>query len=600
MKSTSRIDKIGIHHVNGAVLRCPLLEPFLNDNDKTPLWDGSIFVYFDTDGSKKHINGKVPVQVKTRSYKYAFKDEINYNIGVSELKKYNRDGGIVYIVVYLSPDEKSYRIYYKILLPYDIVKLVKWKRDSDSVAIHFRSLPNNECDIAHIFQSFLQEQPRQHYIADSGFHTLEELVKSGLTIRSISFSIPNYGYEGSDPHLLLSRSDVYINAEVNGGLKLPIDKIEHPQISMKMEASIKVKDREFYSSYSIEYNEGVRTLQIGNSTKLSSPEILPGTISFNSKGNLAQRIHDIDFIVSAVTAKSFSIDDCEMIFSNIDEKQIHEYRKILDYLKMIHRMLEALDVRAELEMDVVSEVDNKNMYNFINAVIYGAHLSFPIDKNKPCIVTYELANLKIIIWAEPDNEGFFSIQPMSKASPIKIIDNGSERLVSPYILLDKEHYIMDSNLNYDNIYSTLTSFDSSKEYNGHVNRTALEMLLAYDKNKNQSLLLLADNLFSWLCDQENGSDAIYSLNKLQSKKRQRDLTQEEYLELERIKNLDDLVLSFGSCILLGNEAEAMDVFPHIPMERRDELIKTPIINFLSSENREKIISSQNEEGSKND
>ena len=125
------------------------------------------------------------------------------------------------------------------------------------------------------------------------------------------------------------------------------------------------------------------------------------------------------------------------------------------------------------------------------------------------------------------------------------------------------------------------------------------MLLAYDINKNQPLLSLAEKLFEWLCDQVKNSDAIYLLNKFQSIKRKRDLTSEEYSEIEKIRNIDDPELVFGSYILLGNEEAALDVFSRFQDERKVWFAKTPIINLLSQENREKIIIGHYEEGSKN-
>ena len=50
--NTKRIEESATHALEGALLRCPTLAAYISKNDKTPSWDGQIFVYGSADQKK--------------------------------------------------------------------------------------------------------------------------------------------------------------------------------------------------------------------------------------------------------------------------------------------------------------------------------------------------------------------------------------------------------------------------------------------------------------------------------------------------------------------------------------------------------------------
>lgn len=62
--NTKRIEESAIHALKGVLLRCPTLAAYISENDKTPSWDGQIFVYGSADQKKSDGILVVPVQVK--------------------------------------------------------------------------------------------------------------------------------------------------------------------------------------------------------------------------------------------------------------------------------------------------------------------------------------------------------------------------------------------------------------------------------------------------------------------------------------------------------------------------------------------------------
>lgn len=64
MKNTKRIEESATTALKSALLKCPILDAYIDSNDKTPSWDGTVFVYKSEDQKKENIKGRVPIQVK--------------------------------------------------------------------------------------------------------------------------------------------------------------------------------------------------------------------------------------------------------------------------------------------------------------------------------------------------------------------------------------------------------------------------------------------------------------------------------------------------------------------------------------------------------
>lgn len=599
MSGTAHMEKVGIHYLKDALLKCPLLDPYLSENDRTPLWDGSVFVYDEPNQKNKHLLGTVPVQVKTRTRKYALKEKIKFNIEMSDLDSYYRDGGILYIVIYEKPDTKEHRIYYSILLPFDLAKIMKGKKLEGSIPIDFDSFPDSIFDITNIFMGFLEERPRQHHIVESGYQSIEELIKNGVQIKAFSFSLPNYGYEKTDPHILLSRSNVYLNAELAGGYKVPIEKLEHPHVSRTIDHSVTIGEKIYYSTYEEQYVEGVKSILIGESITLIVSGISSGKLSFVVKGSLTQRIQDLEFILAATSNVTFSLDGQSYTIKDVENKQC-EINRALEHYRTVKHMLDALDVHEELNVDCITEIDSRTINELIDAVIYGQHMYMPGIQDSRSIITFRFANLYIIIWAEKDQEGKYSIEPFTQCGLIKVKYEKTKRVetVSPYVFLGEEQYKLASNLNYEHIYSSITSIPISEAYSAAVNKSVLNLISAYDAQtkKDTELLVLAERLCDWLSDNNTKSKDIYLLNKLQAIKRQSNLTIEENVEVFRIKSSDEPTLVFGANILLGDEEQAITAFSKIDNSmRQTELIGMPIVTFLTEESRNRLRIAQPEE-----
>ena len=83
------IEKKGIDAVSDYICNTGLMYPHLSDNDKTPLWDGEIFVYKKKNKlANKTFDFTVPVQIKSHEFpeNEVFPEQTSYSISVTDLK----------------------------------------------------------------------------------------------------------------------------------------------------------------------------------------------------------------------------------------------------------------------------------------------------------------------------------------------------------------------------------------------------------------------------------------------------------------------------------------------------------------------------------
>ena len=62
--NTKDIEEAATSAVREAILKTGYLEQYISDNNTTPIWDGSVFIYNNKQRKKESIRGKVDVQIK--------------------------------------------------------------------------------------------------------------------------------------------------------------------------------------------------------------------------------------------------------------------------------------------------------------------------------------------------------------------------------------------------------------------------------------------------------------------------------------------------------------------------------------------------------
>ena len=136
-----KVEKASVAAIEKYLLPCSLIKSFINTNDKTPFWDGDLFVYKKDDQKgnlKDNFHGRVPIQVKGRS-----DNSTNFTISRAEANAYMNDGGCLFFKV-LVYEDFSTKILYSILSR-TIIKEHLQQSDED-IKFQLEEVPNNPLD----------------------------------------------------------------------------------------------------------------------------------------------------------------------------------------------------------------------------------------------------------------------------------------------------------------------------------------------------------------------------------------------------------------------------------------------------------------------
>lgn len=147
----SKIEREAVFSVSSYINRCPGLVPYINYNDKTPMWDGSIFIYNDDKIKNDNFYGIVDVQIKGTEAKHTKEEDIDkgtevkpteedkpqkYYIKKSNLNAYEKEGGVLFFLVIVDVhDYNANKIYYKFLDTKTLDDLKKMDQDKPPIKL---------------------------------------------------------------------------------------------------------------------------------------------------------------------------------------------------------------------------------------------------------------------------------------------------------------------------------------------------------------------------------------------------------------------------------------------------------------------------------
>ena len=162
--NSNAIEKIAVSHLNLAITQCEFLRAEISENDKTPSFDGHIELYSKAGNKKSDLIGRCDIQVKGKTIKSKhFKATITYSVEVDDLQNFLNNGGVIYFVVGINPDNGGYQIYYNALLPVDLQDIMHQIKNSGQKTknIELEQLPQNPKHIEKIFSNFLLHRKYQ-------------------------------------------------------------------------------------------------------------------------------------------------------------------------------------------------------------------------------------------------------------------------------------------------------------------------------------------------------------------------------------------------------------------------------------------------------
>ncbi len=381
--------------------------------NKTPSWDGTVFVYKSEKTKKDNLAGRVPIQIKGTE-KVIVSDTAAFSCSIADLKNHYKDGGCIFFLISVDLSSGNSRILYKTLLVVDLDKIIKGAGKQKTSTIHLNIFPTEANEISSIFMEFTDNIHKQMWLIGKDIPTFESLEAKGAEITSLTFNASGMGVTWDEMPKFLSTRGFYLYAKVKGlDVDVPIDKVTKVIVSKPVYGEVRVKEQCFFPSYQVVYENGEPLIRIGKGISVDiRSEDNRITVHIDRPDTLSDFIIEAEFFLEMVEQGGFTLNGVTFPLNGVSLPDLQERKKTLEYCKDIKKMLDYLGVTEELRLNDLSENDKKNLRNFTGAVLYNRKIGFPNMEQDQFYGAFKIANLMIWIWANRQSDGMYSIDSL--------------------------------------------------------------------------------------------------------------------------------------------------------------------------------------------
>ena len=508
MLNKDDIEKLAISKISDQVLQnSDCLTCYLNTNDKTPFWDGSIWVYDNKKKSSGYFQNKIDIQVKGRLVTKFIKNE-SYEISVNQLMAYrNEIKGTLFFLVDLI-DFNNFKIYYCNLLPVDLYEIFKnMKSDQKNYTLKLKEIDISEpLNFKRVCLDFYRNsnlQAKRRIIDDSEFNKIEEF---DFSMYESMLEFEKY-LEDGDVYTYVKLKDTHEKVvTIKGDIKL---------IS-KLKKDIYIDGRKYYSECTI-VGKKVNELVVGPLTF----NFIDEKIYFKFKGSLEKRIKDLKFIVKFFEKQYFVIGGERLDIPLEDQKQIEKKIKVfnnkISYYKKIIKLFKYFNVEFDIEYENLNDADINNLHILIK-MLDGI---FPDDIKDMQKYYININKYKILFVVDLKSKKIYNYysQEMVDNSYCIVFDRNSKYKTSIYSDLPFEDYENVSNFKENIIIKSFKGLEFNQAIFEVINNLSLRFLISYDKTKDKRFLNLANNINLINCKKRNDDVDIINSKQIKIRKK---------------------------------------------------------------------------------
>lgn len=578
MMKSNKIEMNALLKLRTSLERCDRVGTDIRENDRTPSWDGDIYIYSSANNEKANIIGKISIQVKGKEVSNFNNPEITYPVDCTDIRNFRHVGGTIFFVIYMT-DYDHYKIYYNALLPLDLEELSKSiTHNQKTKNIVFKEFPDTDTEIMYIFDNFIIDSRKQHSTAKTGYIKIGDDTKFDSITLSATFSGTSLSCLFSYPLYIYGK-----NEELN--IEIPLNRVMIESIQKSEKLNIKVNDDDFLMNVTRKFGGTTRKIYIGNGFEL---DINNGKFTFSPKGTVSEQIQDHHFFI-ALVKNNFMFEMNGIKIKNKKENQINidEIEVQLKLLLEIEEFMARLNIKASLDLENLSEAELAQFKTIKDAIIKGETISIQGDDAPTLFVRHKIANWYLLVIAKkvaPETYKIFNFFD-EQNDLCKMKTENREVECSIYTLLKKVDFLEVSNIDYNQMHSAMVSVPFSSEYGQVLNLLILEMLSAYDENNAAELIECCRDVAYWLSTQDK-DEIFYRMNYFQALKRLRPLLENEMAELismkEDVSKKDNCYRHkalAGIGILTESESEFIYYFKRLTLEDQQEFVKFPIFEL---------------------
>ena len=588
---------LGVTKVKQLIAKSDYLVPNINDNDKTPSWDGDVEVY-RTPGNthrKDDLIIRVPVQVKGHCQNI-HPHRVSFSVEVADLRNYLNADGTIFFVVYVDEEGEKKTAYYKEFLPFDLKKILKECTGQKRKTIHLNTFPTEKASIANIFLNFTRDMQKQKAYITCEPVSLDSILKDGK-FTELSFGYTAIKRDDAKPFDYLFENRLYLYADYGNGIEMPIEHIDQiSSASTVLDLPVSINGMIYFNQYTVIYKKDETFFQFGKGITIkNNQETKKLTISLKYDGTLNERIRDYEFITAAIKAEIFEVNGVQINLSEVLEEarvvfESPEQKQICSNMKRIQETLDKLHIKTDLNVNNLDNKSRRDLDTLIDSILDGKEVSLVDTSSTFGVMT--IGNLKILVFVmRNEKTGLYTICDIySKTMIARIqLDDGTEVQVPVGLTLKRDSLIMLDNVDYNEIIAELSVLTKELALFGVTVNFLLEILHAYDNSievyRKRQLIYGAQAIIDWLIKNDNAiPDEVHLLNELQIIKRQRSLNEEEIEHLNVVietgNEREDILT--GAYLLLDNQVSAERHFNKMNSQLQESFKQYPIFHYWKS------------------
>lgn len=586
--NNSVIEMYSINKLTDSVLRTGVIEPGVNENDKTPSWDGELRLYRSREFAKADLVGRIPVQVKGTWVERFQKSKATFQAEVSDLRNYLNDGGVIFFLIQIK-DYDDYRIYYTSLLPFDLRRILDSAGQQKTKQIKLELFPHKYRDgIVRILTDFLTNKKKQAALLPD-IRSMQDLKDSKLEIDKLELSVPTVGITSSDDmfeELLNHPQYIYVKPK-NIDLSFAVDKVHTEKIVMHQKTAIAVNGEVLYDHIDVVRLSGrKKQYKLGNDVTVTA-DGSRFNMSYQFRGTLQEQIREMKLISALMQKQPICIGGNSLSdgFSlNFHGHTLDEVLERLSALLRIDAALKTLHVQKDLNLGGLTDKEMSNLNYLVAGILDGEPVPFSLT-TKTNVGKLSLGNITLLLVMKKSENGtgylisdFFEIDDLVLTEKDTNPQSGSQ--ISPYVLMDVNQFETIDNANLSQIMLSVRKRPYSNVYGERIILLVLELLKLYDRQKNGAILNIVIQLLDFLEEHDSSQAELYQVNRLQTEKRRRKLTKEEMQYLSSMR-ADGFPLQYqlAANILLESFREAEMIYEKLDEVEREIFDTYPIKNL---------------------
>ena len=527
-----KIEQNAVNAVKQAFGDVACVYAYIDENDKTECTDGHLQVYSSSSFTIETVEGQLPVQVKGTTSKRK-SDRPKQQVRVSDLKHYlNIAGGCIYFYVYCGSEARSAEVFYRLLLPYDLKKiLADIPEQQERISLRFDRLPSDAAELTRLVRRAVKDRTKQRVVAGIAPKTIEEFKDAGLCFDECEFGIELL--EGESPaNLAPYRNGLYIYGKSPWGELYPLNKLENI-------VGVAIGSRHVVSSGDVSLNAVVMTGENENGEHVFFRGFdicfSTNTITLSETGTLVERMEELALMRALMQTGTLSIDGggvargCKLSGGDLDALESR-----LQLLEIIKRVVDALHYKPELDISALTTQDLRNIGTIYKGLVENAPLHYKDRQNGFGYITLGNHPIKLVFYQV--SEDMYRMVDGLRLDNLTVSvffrgEGDAPVAVAPLFVQTMEDYMRLANIDAEVFAATLKQYPVTEASSAYVNDKMLEMLSAYDQDAccKEELLKCCEMTVDAL---EAFTDREATLiNRYQIAARKRDLTSEEKSEL---------------------------------------------------------------------